>query len=82
MFYVNLDYIDGVLISEVKKHQIWQTLEDFADICNLPYIDSDYDDREEGNNFYIIKASIYLLEDSNSFTHSPFIVGINSQIFV
>lgn len=41
MFYTKLNYIDGVLISEVKKHQIWLTLEEFANISNLIYTDSD-----------------------------------------
>lgn len=65
-----------VFTSEVKKHQIRLTLEEFVDICNLSWSGSNYDDNKEGYNFNFLDDSISFLEDPNTITHSLFIVGI------
>lgn len=76
MFYANLNYVDRVLISEMKKHQIQLTLEDFSNIFNLSCTCSNYDDSEEGNNFNTIKTYISFLGCPNSIIPSPFTIGI------
>lgn len=46
MFYANFTYKDGIIGYEVKKHPITQSLEDFAQVCNLPFIGQDYDKKK------------------------------------
>lgn len=76
IFCSNFNYVDGVLTSEVKKHEIWLILEEFTDICNLLCTSSNYDDNEEYNNFNFLDVFISSFEDSNTIIHFPFTVGI------
>lgn len=46
MLYANLNYIDGVINFEVKKHQILLNLEKFTNNYNLPFNVTVYDDSE------------------------------------
>lgn len=79
LFYGNLNYVYVVLISEVMKHHIRSTLEEFILICNLPYTNSDYDDSEEGNKFKTIEAYISFLENPKSCIPSSFTIGLICQ---
>lgn len=79
LFYVNLNFIDGVLIFKVKKHQIPLTFEEFSDIYNLTYIDFNYDDSEKCNKYKTIQDFIPFLEKQNIIIPSPFTIGIICQ---
>lgn len=43
MFYSNLNYIDEVITSKLKKHRICLSLKEFTTVCNLPCTSSDHD---------------------------------------
>lgn len=52
MFYANLTYKDDTISSKVKKHLITLFIKYFAQVCNLPFIQQDYDQTcLEGNDF-------------------------------
>lgn len=64
MFYSNLNYIDGVVTSEVRKQDIFLSFEEIDEICDLPYTDSLYKNDEikasEKFNFDVVSQSILL----------------------
>lgn len=75
MFYANLSQKYSIINSKVKKHHITLSLEDFACICDLPFIVQDYDQMDlEGNKFNFNIHS--LLIDPFSRIPSPFNVGL------
>lgn len=57
MIYSNLKYIGGILTSDVKKHQIWLSLENFAEICKLLCIGSKF---EAEGTFILICLLLFL----------------------
>lgn len=74
MFYANLIYANGVISSEVKKHQISMSLEKFVEICNLPYFGPHYLDIDQSEDFIIV-ASFSFLQDLESNIPSYFLMG-------
>lgn len=61
-FFSNLTYSNGVLSSEVKKHPIQLSLEEFTEVCNLPCINQVHDESDEGNQFnYDFGANSFLI---------------------
>lgn len=51
MFHSNLNYVNKVLTSEVKKHKIRLSFEEVTNINSLPY------DNEEGNETFWVLLS-------------------------
>lgn len=82
IFYTNLSYKDGIISSEVKKHPITLSLEDFDHEYNLPFIEQDYDQMDlEGNKFNFDTLAHSLLIDPTSIIPTPFNIGlINTNI--
>lgn len=76
MFYSNLNYVDGVLAFEFKKQRIQLSLKEFVGVYNLPCTKSNYNDDENGKEFYFLYASTSFLSNLNSRIHTPFTVGI------
>lgn len=64
MFYANLIYANGVITSEVKKHQISLSLEDFVEICNLRCL-SPHNLEIDQDDEFISSASFFFLQDLN-----------------
>lgn len=59
ILFANLNHEDGIITSEVKKHQISMSLEEFSKICNPPCTISLYklDDSDLGDGFYFDTTS-------------------------
>lgn len=77
IFYPNLSYKDGIINSKVKKHPITLSLEKFACICNLSFLEQDYDQIDlEGNEFNYDIPAHTLLIDPSSRIPSTFIVDL------
>lgn len=77
MFYANISYKDDILNSEVKKIPITMSLEDFDQVCNLPFIEEDDDQPYlEGNDFNFETHGHYLLMYPASRILNPFGIGI------
>lgn len=43
MLYVNISYKYDIINFEVKKHPITTSLEYFSQVCNLPFMEENYD---------------------------------------
>ncbi|KAL5064137.1 hypothetical protein RYX36_025874 [Vicia faba] len=77
MFYENLSYIDGIINSEVGKHPITLSFEDFVTIYKLTFIEKDYNQMYlEGNEFNFDTLSHTLLTNLVSIIPSPCNVGL------
>lgn len=77
LFYANLFYTDGVINSEVLKHPTTLSLEDFAQICNLPFIEKYYDQIDlQGIEFNPDTLAQSLLIGPTSIIPYPFNVGL------
>lgn len=74
MLYSKLKYAHGVINSEVKKHQMYISFEEFTEICNLPYSGSRYQEIDQSEDFITV-AFFSFLKDSDFDIPSPFLVG-------
>lgn len=68
MLHANLSHTDGIINYKVKKHPIALSLEDSAHICNMPFIEKDYDQMcLEGNKFtFDIIAHLLLIDPTST----------------
>lgn len=59
MFYFNLDYKDEIIPLEGRKQPIYLTLEEFTEICNLPWTNSlcKLDEIEVDEEFNYVNAT-------------------------
>ncbi|KAL5062502.1 hypothetical protein RYX36_024239, partial [Vicia faba] len=75
MFFSNLHLTDGILRSEVKRHRITLSVEEFGEMLGLPHEDTIIELRDRLNIYnYIIIASSIMKEPSPSIPY-PFTVG-------
>lgn len=65
MFYANLKFSYGVITHEVKKYSISLSLEEFAEICNLPCFESHYQEIDQSEDFHTT-TSFFFLHDPDS----------------
>lgn len=68
MFYSNLKYVWGILNTKLKKHKIKQSLQEFAEIFNLPCLEYE----AEGNNYSYLHVAPYFLLNPSSGIPTPF----------
>lgn len=73
MFYSNLNYVGRILTSEVNKHQIRLSLEEFHEFFHLPCTSSMFE--VEGNSYSYIPFDISFLVDPNYGIPTPFKVS-------
>lgn len=69
-------YSYGILNSEVKKHPIQLILEEFAQVCKIPYNNHKYGESEEGNDLNFDLAANSFLNDQTFVISNPFTVGL------
>lgn len=77
IFYVNLSYKDSIINSKVEKHPITMSLEYFAQVCNPPFMEEDYDQLDLEGNEYNFEIHVHsLLIDPSSRIPTPFNIGL------
>lgn len=77
ILYANLTYKYGIIESEFNKYPINPSLEDFAQVCNLPFIEQHYNRMDtEGKEFTFDTFAHTLLIDPSSIISFPFSVGL------
>lgn len=75
-FYANLIYSNGVLSSKVKKHPIWLSVEEFAQVCNLFHTNQVYDGTNKGNELnYVLTAHSFFINQT-PVIHIPFTISL------
>lgn len=74
IFFANLKFSNGIITHEVKKYPISLSLEEFAEICNLPCSRSHYQEIDQSEGFHTT-TSFFFLQDPDSIIPSPFLVG-------